>query len=398
MSVDKKQEVVSYIDNNEVVSLTKKLVSIPSHYKVEDGETEVAKYIQRRLAEEGICSETEMVFNARSNVYACIPGTDATAKNLLFCGHIDTVLPDGMDHEPFAADIKDGLLWGRGSVDMKGGNAAMLMAMMAVKRSGIALKGSLYYAGVVGEESPNNSEGAKRLVERKESYDYAVVGEATGLKVAGFHKGMSWLKVHVKGKSCHASKPQNGINAVAIASRMIVALEEELVPELSKRSHSYVSAPTLSIGRVQGGMQNNTVPDECWFSMDRRLIPGESVESAIAEIRNTIQKIANNYPGSDFVIDEEPETLGRSVLESGVNNELVNALVEEIESFSGEKASVGGVDYWTDGAHLARTGTKTVVFGPGDIAQAHASTEFVSVEQLVSCAKIYARLAVNLLS
>lgn len=398
MSSDKKQQVLQHIEKDEVVSLTRELVSIPSHYKVEGGETQVAEHIQKRLTEEGICSETETVFDARSNVYACIPGTDTSTKKLLFCGHIDTVLPDGMDHEPFAADLKDGLLWGRGSADMKGGNAAMLMALIAIKRSGIELKGSLYYAGVVGEESPNNSEGAKRLVERGEFYDYAVVGEATSLKVAGFHKGMSWLKVRVKGKSCHASKPQNGVNSVSIASRMIVALEDELIPVLSTRSHPYVSAPTLSIGRIQGGLQNNTVPDECWFSMDRRLIPGESVQSAIEEIRNTIQKVADDYPGSAFIIEEEPETQGRSALESGVANELISALAEEIESHTGEKASVGGVDYWTDGAHLARLGTKTVVFGPGDIAQAHASTEFVSVDQLVSCARIYARLAINLLS
>ncbi len=397
MNEEMKTDVLQHIEDNEVVMLTRELVSIPSHYMVEGGETALAEHIQRRLTREGIQATTETVFDERSNVSASMMGSDEQGKRLLFCGHIDTVLPDGMDHEPFVADMKNGLLWGRGSVDMKGGNAAMLLAMMAIKRSGIELKGSLHYAGVVGEESPNNSEGAKHLVARGDVYDYAVVGEATGLKVAGFHKGMSWLKVRVKGKACHASKPKNGINAVSIASRMIVALEDELVPELAKRSHPYVSAPTLSIGRVQGGLQNNTVPDECWFSMDRRLIPGESIEGAKGEIQKTIGKVAAAYPGASFTIEEEPETEGRSALESGIDNELVDALVSEIESLTGETAQVGGVDYWTDGAHLARMGTKTVVFGPGDIAQAHASTEYVAVDQLVACAKIYARLAVNLL-
>jgi acetylornithine deacetylase/succinyl-diaminopimelate desuccinylase len=398
MSEEQKKDVLQHIEDNEVVMLTRELVSIPSHYKVEGGESDLAEHIQRRLTREGIEATTQSVFDGRSNVYASMKGNEEQGKSLLFCGHIDTVLPGGMDHEPFAADMKNGLLWGRGSVDMKGGNAAMLLAMMAVKRSGIELKGSLHYAGVVGEESPNNSEGAKHLVSRGLIYDYAVVGEATALKVAGFHKGMSWLKVRVKGKACHASKPKNGINAVSIASRMIVALEDVLVPKLAERNHPYVSAPTLSIGRIQGGLQNNTVPDECWFSMDRRLIPGESIEGATQEIRETIGQIAEAYPGASFSIEEEPETEGRSTLESGVDNELVDALAMEIEAITGEKAQVGGVDYWTDGAHLARMGTKTVIFGPGDIAQAHAATEFVAVDQLVASAKIYARLAVNLLS
>ncbi len=392
-----KEQILLNMNQEELIELTSQLVSIPSHYKVPGGETRVARVISERLRAENISSEVEEVFDERCNVWASLPGTDPKAPSLLLCGHLDTVLAEGMDHEPFSGMVKDGKLWGRGAADMKGGNAAMLYAMMAIKRSGISLKGDLIYAGLVGEESPNNSEGARYWVSHHKRTDYAIVGEATGLNVAGYHKGMSWLKVHIQGKASHASKPTQGINAVSVAARMIAALEDELLPQLALRKHDYVAPPTLSIGKISGGLQNNTVPHQCWFSMDRRYIPGENIAQVKGEIEEILQSVVQRYPGASFYIEEEPETQGRETLESGIDNALAETLVGCIKDVTGRIVKPGGVDYWTDGAHLARMNTKTVVFGPGNIAQAHAATEFIDIQELFASAKIYALLAMQLL-
>lgn len=391
------QTVLSQISLDETVALAQQLIRIPSHYRIEGGETQVARHIAERLTEEGIACEIDEVFEGRSNVYAGLPGKDPEAPSLLLCGHIDTVLADGMDHDPFSGEVKDGKLWGRGAADMKGGNAAMLIAMMAIRRAGVSLRGSLHYAGVVGEESPNNSEGARRLRQRGGRYDYAVVGEATGLKIAGCHKGMSWFRVDLKGKAAHASKPEQGINAVSAAARMVIALEEDLAPVIAKRSHEHVSSPTLNIGRIEGGLQNNTVPDTCWFSLDRRTVPKERVADAKAEIERTVEAVAKAYPGLIWSVTEEPETQGRGPMSCGLDHALVHALSAGVRSVLDQAPRLGGVDYWTDGAHLADMGARTVVFGPGSIAQAHASTEFIEVRQLYDAARIYALAAVSLL-
>lgn len=393
--MSKFDKVMEHMQQHEVVELAASLVRIPGHYKVSGGETAVAEAIRDYLEGQKIPARLREVFDGRCNVYGSLKGS-RPGKTLLLCGHIDTVLPDGMEHEPFAGEVREGRLWGRGAVDMKGGVAAMLAAMAAIRRSGVDFAGEIRFAGVVGEESPNNSEGARALVQDMPPADYGIIGEATGLKVAVFHKGMSWLRVDVRGKASHASKPENGVNAISGAARMILALEETLVPSLREKTHPHVSVPTISIGRIEGGMQNNIVPEHCWFSMDRRYIPGESISSVKREIEECLKKVASTMPGLSFVLSEEEATEGRGTLETG-EGRVSAACSEAGRMVLGEGLPVGGVDYWTDGAHLFAQGTETVVLGPGNIAQAHSAVEYVDLDQLTRAAEIYAAAALELL-
>ncbi len=396
MKPEEQRDVLERIREEDVVALAGELVRIPSHYQVPGGETGVARHIGDYLESRGITSRVREVFDGRSNVYGTLEG-DRPGPTLLFCGHMDTVLPEGMVHPPFGAELRDGMLWGRGAVDMKGGLAAMLVAMAALKEAGVSLAGSLGFAGVVGEESPNNSEGARALVQDWPVVDLAVVGEPTDLNVAVYHKGMTWLRVHVGGKAGHASHPEDGINAIVVASRIIARLQDQLVPVLASRSHPYVSGPTLSIGRIEGGIQNNIIPDSCWFSLDRRIMPGEQQAEVIREIEEVADDVVRAFPGASFQIEEQPETAGRGPMESGPGR-LSRAFSSCGLSVTGTRLPVTGVDYWTDGTHLFRAGAETVVFGPGSISQAHSAEEFIAVSQMTQAARLYALAAMRLLS
>ncbi|WP_227761847.1 M20 family metallopeptidase [Zhaonella formicivorans] len=395
--MDLQQRVLQEIKREEVVALTQELVRIPSYYGVPGVETKVARFIADFLQREGITAATEEIFEERSNVYAALPGK-AGGRSLLFCGHIDTVPPHNMEIEPFEAYLAEGKIYGRGAADMKGGVAAMLVAMAALKRAGVQLSGDVRFAGVVGEESPNTSEGARALVEKGIKTDMAIIGEATNLEIAAAHKGMEWLKIEVRGKAAHGSVPQNGINAISKAAKIIQAIETGVVPRLKQRIHPLVGSPTINIGRIEGGVLNNIVPDSCWFSLDRRWIPGETLEEVLSELQAVIDGLHAEDPELEAKIIQQPETLGRGPMEIESDHPLVLALGHAVRQQLGKEPVVKGVVYWTDGAHLSRAGIPTVVFGPGDIAQAHAAVEFVETEQLFKAAQIYALTALEVCS
>lgn len=393
--MDRTRAVWEQIGRQELGDLTGALVRTESHRGVPGGETTLARQIGAFLASEGISTEITEVLGARCNVTAVLPGRDG-GENLLLLGHTDTVAAGEMDHPPFRGDCRDGKVWGRGAADMKGGNAAMLLAMAAIVRAGVPLSGDLCYAGVVAEESPDNSEGTQALLAGPRRYHGAIVGEPTGLMLAGWHKGMSWLRVEVRGRASHASCPENGANAVSAAARMIAALEEEVGATLGGRTHPHLSPATLSIGRVCGGTQENIVPEACWFSLDRRTIPGEDAGSVREEIRQCLQKVASRHPGISFSLTEMPETVGRGPLSSGLSHPLAEAVRAGMEQ-AGAAPRTGGVEFWTDAARLEARGIPAVVFGPGHIQQAHAPTEFVDVEELLVAARVYAAAALRLL-
>jgi succinyl-diaminopimelate desuccinylase len=393
--VDIRQKVLEQITEDEVVALAQKLVRIESYYGVPNVETAVAECICDYLRGEGIASEAKEIFEGRSNAYGTLEGT-GTGKTLLFCGHIDTVPPNNMETEPFEAYIEEGKIYGRGTADMKGGVAAMLVAMAALKRAGVKLRGTVKFAGVAGEESPNTSEGARALVEQGKVADMAIVGEATNLNIAAAHKGMEWLKIEVKGRAAHGSVPEKGVNAIMKATKVLQAIENKIVPKLKERVHPLVGTPTINIGRIQGGVLNNIVPDFCWFSLDRRWIPGETLEGVIREIQEVITELQKLDPDLEAKIIRQGETFGRGPMEIPVSHPLVQVVTQAATEVLGQEPKIMGVVYWTDGAHLAKAGIPTLIFGPGDIAEAHAAVEFVDIKQLYKAAQVYALTALNI--
>ena len=402
------------IKEKELVELCQNLIKIPSHKDTFSREKEIALFLKDLMEREGIEVVLQEAAEGRSNVIGRLRGT-GKGPNLLFNGHMDTVPPLGMKNPLWAITIC-GKIWGRGAVDMKSGLAGMTYALIAIKRTGIKLKGNLILGAVVGEE--NISEGTQRLIEGGCQYDTALVGEPTDLQIVIAHKGIEWIEITIKGKASHASIPKEGINAIVNAARLVCVLEEKLVPKLSQtpKSNRLVGSPTLNIGKIWGGVRNSVVPDLCKIQLDRRTLPGEKIEDVLSEIRSVIRQLENTY--AEFKAEVNPipvgpdtreqlEEIGKQGLkipphepmEISRDSKIVRALSKAFKYVPGRNPEIAGMSGWTDASLLVnRAKIPTAVFGPGPVIKAHTTEEYVNIADLVDAAKVYAVTAVEVCS
>jgi succinyl-diaminopimelate desuccinylase len=292
---------------------------------------------------------------------------------VLLAPHLDTVGEPNLDAQlkPRAAG---GRVWGRGACDTKGCVATMLQAVLNLARGGPRPAATeIVFAGFVDEE--NGQAGSRRYaaLARRPGYraDLAVVGEPTRLEVVTAHKGDVWLRLRTRGRAAHGATPHLGRNAVHAMARAVEALETTYRAELNRRRHPLLGAPTINVGAIRGGTQPNIVPAECVAALDRRTLPGESEAAVRREIRRVLRAAGVK---AEF---DSLRTAPCPPLETDDRQPLVRALLRA----AGRKRGVG-VHYFCDAAPLAAGGVPAVVFGPGDIAQAHTSAEWIAVGQL----------------
>ncbi|KAF0091209.1 MAG: succinyl-diaminopimelate desuccinylase [Fusobacteria bacterium] len=372
-------------NTKEFLKILKDLVDIESHYLKEGGELKLAMKLGEIAENEGLIVEYEEVTPGRNNIFITFKGNE-DGKHIVLCGHMDTVSSEGMTIEPFNGYIEEGKFWGRGSVDMKGGLASMLYAMILLRRQGFSPKGKVTLIGTVGEECPTNSDGAFALRKKGKFADMAIVGEATNLNIAAAHKGTMSLEIMIKGKAAHSSNPALGDNAIYKVVDLIKLIKEKLLPKLDERNHPLCGKATLNVGMIDGGIQNNIVPDKCKFSLNRRYIPGEEESQIVEEIVELWRELP--YALDDLSISVLKETENRIPMETELGAPLVVKLLESCKR-QGLNSVVNGVNYWTDGAHLRVSGIPTVIFGPGDIAQAHAAVEFIEIASMEKAVAVY---------
>jgi succinyl-diaminopimelate desuccinylase len=194
------------------------------------------------------------------------------------------------------------------------------------------------------------------------------------------------------GKSAHSSTPETGCNAIVKMATVIRALEERLIPELRKRAHPLVGSPTLSVGRIDGGLQVNVVPDRCAMELDRRLLPGETWEDVRGELEAVLAPMRAADPELELLIEEPFQSLGS--MEVAPDAPIVRLAREAVRRIDGDHP-VRGVAFGTDAAELSAAGIPCVVLGPGDIAQAHTGTEYVEIQQVVKAAAIYREMMLS---
>lgn len=388
--------IFDYVKEEEVVELTKELVKIPSHVDTNGREKEVAKFIYEFCKKEGLETELIEVDGERPNVMAYLRG-EGTGKTLLFNGHTDTVPPYDMTIDPYGAEIKDGFVWGRGGNDMKGAIASMLIAMVGLKRGKVKLKGDIIFAGVIGEEE--RSEGTEYLVKSGVKADGAIVGEPSNYEYAIGHRGLEWLEIKVKGKAAHGGVPKLGVNAISKAAKLILKIEEEIIPKLEMRDNEFMGPSVMNFGKIEGGNQPSTVADWCSIKIDRRYIPGESVESVIKEYQDVIDSLKEEDPDFDAEIirmENNMLTLDHLYLITDENNPIVGSVKSAIKEKTGKDPEITRRRGWTDGALLSGFAKiPTVVTGPGDISYSHTKDEKVPVDQLIDYVDIYAKIAVD---
>ncbi len=355
--------------------------SINSSYEGGPGEREIATWVRRFFEQRGIEVWEQEVFPNRPNVIARLPGRNASRRVILEA-HMDTVSVQGMSIDPFEPRIADGKLYGRGSCDTKAGLAAMLHAVASLHEEGIRPPCEVWLAAVVDEEY--SYRGVVKLCEGLTAHA-ALVAEPTGLRAVIASKGVLRWRIMVRGKAAHSGKPHLGVNAINHMARVVLALEEDH-QSLAARKHPLLGPATCNVGVIRGGVQVNFVPDECAIEIDRRLLPGEQVETVLVHYQGLLDALKREHPTLDAVM--EPPMLTDEALETQPDSapaQLASSLLTKM----GLDAQLCGVPFGSDASKLSRQGILSLVFGPGSIDQAHAAVEFVEVEQVQRAFEFY---------
>ena len=313
---------------------------------------------------------------------------------LTFCSHLD-VVPAGdrssWHTDPWAAEIIDGRLLGRGAADAKGPVAAALEATAALLEAEVTLHGTLELA-LVADEETMGSKGAGYLVEEGfVAPDMAIVGEPTSLRVVRGQRGVSWFRITTRGRAAHGSAPERGVSAVRHMAEVVRRLEDTL----PKFDHPLLGGPTLNVGTITGGAKVNVVPAECSIEVDRRTVPGESPESVLASVEEALDLVRETFPELD---PEVRLMLAADPFELPAESPFVNRVASAMSEALGREAEVIGFRGASDARFLAEAGAEVVVCGPGDIGVAHTANESLDLDELERAAEAYALTFARLLA
>jgi len=308
-------------------------------------------------------------------------------RSLMLYGHIDTVGIEGMK-APLSARIRDGRLYGRGSYDMKGGVAACIAAVKALVDEGASLAGDVVIVGAADEEVA--STGMSKVLEHVRT-DAAIVTESTELQLCLAHKGFCWMEVEVEGRAAHGSRFEEGIDANMAMGRFLGRLDR-LERALRKRApHALVGPPSLHAAVILGGTGTSTYAAHCRLEIERRTIPGETEESALAEIQEILDALAADDANFRARVRS---LLARGTFEARRDSRIVESVNAVATEVLGEAPRIIGEPYWMDAALLADAGIETVVIGPTG-AGAHAAKEWVELDSVERVATILAGTAVR---
>ena len=341
-----------------------------------------AEHLGSILNDAGFAVSYHEFAETRTSLVARIGG-DADAKPLCFTGHIDTVplgaAPWSVD--PFAADIADGKLYGRGTSDMKSGVAAFVVAAIRLARE-LETGPGMVLIITAGEET--GCEGAYHLAGLSN-----VLGDAGAIVVAEpssnlpfiGHKGALWLKAVANGLTAHGSMPELGVNAIYKAARTISQLEDF---DFNVARHPVLGKPTLNVGTVHGGMNINSVPDRAEVGIDIRTLPDQDHGDLCAHL--------SSYLGDDIAV--EPVVDVGSVWTDPAEDWMLDVF-DVMAEILGKMPEVCTATYFTDAAALtpAYGGPPTVILGPGEAAMAHQTDEYCVVDRIDQAVDAYVEIA-----
>jgi len=373
---------------SQVVKLLRDLIALPSVNNTflppgdpHAGEELVADYLKNRARKAGLEIETQATNSGRDNLIIRLKPLGQATHRIILAPHMDTV---GGDLDKIFRPTKKGeRLHGRGACDTKGSVAVMFHAMEHLAKRHRPANTEIVFIGFVDEEC--NQTGSRAFSKLKLKANLALVGEPTRCRVVTAHKGDLWLRLSTRGKAAHGARPELGRNAVHTMAKCIDTIETEYLQNLGKRRHPVLGHPTINTGIVRGGSQPNIVPDVCEADLDRRTLPGESFSTINREIGEVLKKRGlkarlTNVKGYTCPAMETDPTLP-----------MVQQLMRTVR-----QTKPLGVDYYCDAANIAATGVPAIVWGPGDIAQAHTADEWISIRQIERGMNVLTRFLLSL--
>jgi acetylornithine deacetylase len=343
------------------------------------GEAEIAHYVVDFLQKAGFETRLQEVASGRFNAIGVLRGS-GSGRALMLNGHLDTVGVAGMS-DPFAARIDGDRLFGRGAQDMKGGLAAALAAGAALAKDS-RISGSLIVAAVADEEF--KSQGTRALLEEGFKADAAIVMEPTNLEVAIAHKGFAWASIETLGRAAHGSRPEEGLDAIALMGRVLREVER-LQEQLDARPpHPLLGCGSVHASLISGGQELSSYPERCRLDLERRLLPGEDGHTFNRELSEILSRHSAQDPRF-----RASHKLGywAEPLQTPEDIPIAQTLAGCVRKVTGEAARFGAQSFWTDAALLSQAGIPSVLFGPGG-AGLHSTVEFVSLDDVDRCAQI----------
>jgi succinyl-diaminopimelate desuccinylase len=331
----------------------------------------------------------------RPSVAAVLGNREGTTR-LVLNGHMDTVPIDdaaGWDHDPFGAEISDGYLFGRGACDMKGGLATQIGVAHRLAEHADELDGALILHFAAGEECAEP--GSLSLVQAGFTGDVGIVTEPTQLGVAVAERGLAYYRIRIKGRSIHASKAHLGLNPVRRLAPVLDALAD-YHDEITQRTHPLLPGGSCTPTVVQGGVKENAVADYCELLLDRRLLPGETVEGELDAMSRRLKGIQRTDP--EFQFEIEPFEHAFAPAEISVDSPFAGRVVEAVEQITGVRPDISGTPYASDVRTLVNDAAmEAVTFGPGNVAECHCANERVSLAEVEQAARVIDRVARSLL-
>jgi acetylornithine deacetylase len=368
-----------------LVQLLADLVRIPSMNPMgrarsgaEYTEEPIARFVGDYMRRRGLDVELRTVAPQRLNVVARL---DAGAqRTVLLEAHLDTVHADGMSVPPFSATMVDGRLQGRGACDTKGSLAAFIHAVCSLVEAKRKPRFNVVLMAVADEEYQFS--GARQAVADGIRADFGICGEPTQLHIVRAHKGVMRWRVRTAGRAAHSAYPERGVNAIYRMGHVLDSLERHARGLLLGPRHPLLGTPTLSVGVIEGGQAVNIVPDSCWIELDRRMLPGEVHDVVMTDTA----AVLSGLDGWSM----DPAHL----VAAGMDVPPTSTVVHEL---SGALAACGvppvieGAQYATDAGIYNAAGIPCVVFGPGNIADAHTATESLDLAELETATAIVRR-------
>jgi len=355
--------------------------SVNPAYEGGVSEAAVVDYVRRFFEPLGLEMWQQEVFPGRPNLIVRLPGQNPD-RRILLEAHTDTVSVAGMTIPPFEPTIENGRLYGRGACDTKAGLAGMMHAVAALRNSGFTPPCEVWLVAAADEEF--SYRGVVKLCEGLTGHA-ALVAEPTELRLVVASKGVLRWPVVVHGKAAHSSKPHLGINAISHMARLVLAFDQHHL-DLANKTHPLLGPATGNVGVISGGVQVNFVPDQCRIEIDRRLLPGECVQSVLADYQAILDQLSSQ--DSQFSASMEKPMLTDEALDTRLDSAPA-MLGSEILRSLGLNGEPCGVPFGSDASKLSRQGIPSLVFGPGSIDRAHSAVEYVEVDQVQTAYEFY---------
>lgn len=384
------------INLDKVIEDTQQLIRIDSQNPGIQ-ESQATEWVGNRLSEMGLEPELQNVEAGRENIIAAIPG-DSSVPRLVLLAHLDTVpIGGGWTEDPLGGEIRDGLIFGRGSCDMKGGVAISLGLMETLQKRKAGISGDVVFVGTVDEEAPDML-GAQKLVSDGliRPDDQVLALEPTGTRLRIAQMGLRWLRVNVTGRMAHAGRAHLGIDSAHVMARIVDTLKSEVAA--LKHEDAILGRPRFTCGTFHAGVATNVVPPSAEAFFDMRIVPPMSIEDVIPMVSDVGSRVIAEFPGATF--DVNPLGAPRPPVRASDESKIVSALRASYEIQTGKTMPFGGNDgheAYTDSSMVAAlTGSNScTVFGPGSTDKAHTADEFVPIADLELVSKVLWHMAEN---